>query len=80
MLTPMTSASAASAPAACGTLTPSGPLPPATVAAMNASGIASESTTSAPRATVSALLSSGLAVGGGDRDRDLVALARRSGW
>ena len=56
MLTPMTSARAMSAPAACGTLTPSGPLPPATVATMNASGIASESITSAPRATVSALL------------------------
>ena len=54
MLTPMTSASATSA--ACGTLTPNGPLPPNTVAAMNASRIASESTTSAPRATVSALL------------------------
>lgn len=56
MLSPMTSARATSAPAACGTLTPNGPMPPNTVAAMNASGIASESTTSAPRATVSALL------------------------
>lgn len=56
MLTPMTSARATSALAACGMLTPNGPLPPNTVAAMNASGIANESITSAPRATVNALL------------------------
>ena len=79
VLTPMTSARAMSAPTASGALTPSGPVPFATVATMNASGIASESTTSAPRATVSALLPPALRSARGHRDRDVVALVRISG-
>ena len=75
----MTSASAASAPAACGTLTPSGPLPPPTVAAISASAIASERHDERASRDAQRPVSSGLAVGGGDRDRDRVALIAVTG-